>query len=433
MKQAIINAQIYDFETYIPNGYVLFNQTIEQVGAMADFNDDNYQIIDAKGKLVMPGLVCGHTHIYSTFARGLSVPFNPKNFQDILDQMWWKLDRHLDQEAVYYSGLVAASSFAMHGVTSIIDHHASGKQIRGTLAKLKMAIDEVGLRAAYAFETSDRFPLQEAIDENLEFIDTHSDGKTKGLFGLHASLSLSDHSLSKIKAVIGKRPIHIHVAESELDQQDSLAKYGRRVVKRLDDFGLINQGSILVHCVHVNDEELDIIKKRGAVIAVNITSNMNNAVGLPNILKCIEKGIPVIIGNDGIARSMSGEYLMLYFGMHHHYQSPTKFQLSHLLTLINATYDYAGHLFGVKLGKIRPGYAADLLLVDYTSATPISSDNGLAHLFFGLFDALMPQEVYINGTRIVAAGKLLSDSVIEKTKHAPTIANRVWNDIHAKE
>ncbi|HOJ45192.1 MAG TPA: amidohydrolase family protein [Bacilli bacterium] len=430
MKTAIINAKIYDFETYVPNGYIVFGTTIEQVGPMREFVDDNYHIVDAKGQLMVPGLVCGHTHIYSTFARGLSVPFNPKNFQDILDQMWWKLDRHLDQEAVYYSGLVAASSFALHGVTSIIDHHASGKQIRGTLHKLKTAIDEVGLRAAYAFETSDRFPLADAIDENIDFMDTYQDDKTKGLFGMHASLSLSDESLAKIKAKIGHRPIHIHIAESQLDQDIALAKYGKRVIKRLDDFGLINPGSIMVHCIHLDDDELDIIKKRGAIIAINATSNMNNAVGLPDVLKFIELGIPVIIGNDGIARSMASEYLSLYFAMHHRYASPTKFQLSHLLKLINDTYDYVGKLFGIKLGKIRPGYAADFMLVPYVPATPISADNGFGHLFFGLFDALLPQEVYIGGKHIVASGKLLSDSVSMKTAVAPTIAQRIWNDIH---
>ena len=140
MKKAIINAKIYDFATFLDNGFVIFDHVINQVGAMENFVDEGYEIIDARGALLMPGLVCGHTHIYSKFARGLSLPFNPKNFQEILDQMWWKLDRHIDNETSYYSGIVAAADFLRDGVTTIIDHHASGKEIAGSLASLKLSL-----------------------------------------------------------------------------------------------------------------------------------------------------------------------------------------------------------------------------------------------------------------------------------------------------
>ncbi|MCX5774858.1 MAG: amidohydrolase family protein, partial [Firmicutes bacterium] len=151
MIKAIINARIYDFKDYIENGFVLFDNQIIATGAMKDFKNEGFKIIDGTGQIVMPSLVCGHAHIYSTFARGLALPFNPKNFQEILDQLWWKIDRQIDNETTYYSGIIASVEFMKNGVTTIIDHHASGKEITGSLESLKKAVcDQAHLRGIFA-------------------------------------------------------------------------------------------------------------------------------------------------------------------------------------------------------------------------------------------------------------------------------------------
>ena len=126
--KAIINARIYDYDKYIENGYVVFDKKIVKVGEMKSFKNNGYQLIDAKGQMLLPNFVCAHSHIYSIFARGLALPFNPKNFQDILNQMWWKLDSQIDNEITYYSGIAAGSEFLLNGVTTVIDHHASGQR-----------------------------------------------------------------------------------------------------------------------------------------------------------------------------------------------------------------------------------------------------------------------------------------------------------------
>ncbi|MFA5236011.1 MAG: amidohydrolase family protein [Bacilli bacterium] len=433
MRQALINVQIYDFETYISKGYVVFEDKILSVGPMDEFIDRGYVVIDGEGRLVMPGLVCGHTHIYSAFARGLSVPFNPKNFQDILDQLWWKLDRHLDNEASYYSGLVAASDFLQGGVTSIIDHHASGKQITGSLDSVRRGLDEVGLRGAFAFEVSDRFPTNEAIKENRIFIDAHRTGTARGLFGLHASMSLSDRTLAKVKQKLGADPIHVHVAESELDQTDCLKRYGKRVVERFDDFGLINPDSLLVHAIHVDDHELDLIKLRKATIAVNVSSNLNNGVGLPDVLKMLEKDIPVILGNDGMTYGMAHEYVTVNLAMHHRYGGHRNFGLKHLWRLIDDTYRYASRLFDIKLGRIKPGYEADLVMVPYVAPTPMTSDNAFGHLVFGLFDHFKPQNVFVAGVPRLRDYRLVATTIESKFTQARQVAARLWKNIQSED
>ena len=166
---------------------------------MKSFKNDVYQLIDAKGQMLLPNFVCAHSHIYSIFARGLALPFNPKNFQDILDQMWWKLDSQIDNEITYYSGIAAGSEFLLNGVTTIIDHHASGTEIIGSLTSLKKALNNtLHMRSILCFESSDRYPIKDCVKENMSFANKNHTEFVSGLFGMHASMSLSDNSLKLI-------------------------------------------------------------------------------------------------------------------------------------------------------------------------------------------------------------------------------------------
>jgi len=433
MKRAIINVRIYDFDEYIENGFVMFDDEIIEVGPMSAFAAQDLKIIDGKGKLLMPGLVCGHTHIYSTFARGLSLPFNPKNFQEILDQMWWKLDRQLDNETTYHSGIVSACDFAKNGVTTLIDHHASGTDIAGSLAALKRAVvDEVGLRGAFAFETSDRFYVEASIEENVAFAQQCQTGKAAGLFGLHASMSLSEATLQKVKRRLGNLPIHIHVAESNMDQADCRRQYKETVIERLNRHGLMNPDSIYVHAIHVDDGELKLIKETGGVIAVNVSSNMNNGVGLPNIMDFMKHGIPVIAGNDGLSSAMAHEYLNIHYAMHHHGKTPMAFGLGQVQSIIAATYAYASRILKTKLGRIRPGYVSDFVLLPYDPPTPIDQTNAFGHLFFGLFHSFKPSDVYVAGRHIVA-NYGMEPKVIDKYRKAQDVSRKLWQRLQQEE
>lgn len=429
MIKAIINARVYDFNQFIDNGYVIFDEKIIEVGLMKSFKDQDYEIIDGYDHLVMPGLVCGHTHIYSTFARGMSVPFHPENFQDILDQLWWKLDRNLDNQTSYYSAIVSAVDHMKNGVTTLIDHHASGIEILGSLETLKKAVvDQAQLRGVFAFETSDRFPVEKAIEENINFGKNNGSSFTKGLFGLHASMSLSEDTLKRVKKVIGNMPIHIHVAESVLDEQDSNKKYKESILKRLERHGLLNPKSIIAHAIYVDDQELEIIKKHDCVIAVNFSSNMNNSVGLPMLKKFRDHGIPVIIGNDGISSAITTEYLALYYATHLLDQTPNLFGLNELKQMINDTYEYVNQILGIKSGKIEKGYEADLLMIPYIAPTPMDEQNAFGHIFFGLFHSFKPKDVYVSGGQVVKNYDV-SNLLKDQYKEARTYAEKLWKRI----
>ena len=428
--KAIINVRIYDYQNYIENGYVVFDKTIVKVGQMSEFKNEGYNIIDGKGQLLLPNFVCAHSHIYSIFARGLALPFNPKNFQEILDQMWWKIDSQIDNDITYYSGIAAGSEFLLNGVTTVIDHHASGDEILGTLTSLKKAlVNTLHMRSLLCFETSDRFPVMDCVKENISFATKNHNEHVGGLFGMHASMSLSNDSLKLISKKIKDIPIHIHVAESEMDEADSYEKYGMNIVSRLDKYHLINKDSLIVHGVHISDEELQIVKDREAYMVVNTTSNLNNAVGIPDIKKYLDNGLKVMIGNDGLSSSMATEYLNAYYLTHLKNSNPTSMNLGHILDIINNAYQYVGRRLGIRIGKIQESYVSDFLLVPYTPFTDMNSSNAFGHLFFGLYPNFRPNDVYLDGVRIVKNGELASKKAREELIKSRTYSEKLWKKV----
>jgi len=399
---AVVHANLFDFVSWSEDSYVRFDDRIRAVGPMSDYVPAAEDVVDAKGAILMPGLVLGHTHVYSTFARGLSVPFFPNDFQDILDQLWWKLDRNLDPEAVRASGAAAAAEYLLNGVTAIVDHHASGA-IRGSLAALSEAIvDVAGMRAAFCFETSDRFDVGACLEENLAFARQVRPGRSAAMFGLHASMSLSDDTLRRVAAVRGSLPVHVHAAESAEDVDRTRARHGLSVVGRFDKFGLVGPGALFVHCVHCDDGDLSLLKARGASVAVNPTSNMNNGVGLPDVAGMLARGIPTILGDDGMSASAAVEIRTLRFAMNHRYGSPNVFGMADLRKVVLDTYGFLSARLGVRLGRIETGAAADLLVVDYAAPTPVDLDNAFGHFVYGMAPAFRPRHVFANGRHVVA-------------------------------
>ncbi|TCK97751.1 cytosine/adenosine deaminase-related metal-dependent hydrolase [Natranaerovirga hydrolytica] len=425
--KALINANVFDFESYVENQYILFEKEIIETGPMKDFVGAD-KVYDCQGSLVMPTFVLGHTHIYSAFAKGWITPFAPNSFKALLEQMWWKLDRGLNLESIYYSGLVSGMEFIKNGVTTVIDHHASGLDIRGSLNTLKQSLcEEIGLRGIFCFESSDRFNIEECIEENITFANYSTD-QYAGLFGMHASLSLSDASLKKIATASKDLPIHIHVAESIEDQQDCLALYGTRVIERLDAFDLLRPNSILSHCIHLDEKELEQLSKKDIAIALNPTSNMNNGVGLPNYEQMKEKNIVSLLGNDGLGYNFTREINNFLFTMHHKALNPTAVDLNDVKTLMTNNYAYASQMLNCSLGKIEKGYKADFMTIPYTPFTPMNANNAMGHFFYGICDHFRPENVWCNGV-IKLEGyemKLKEEAIYLQ---AQKIAKAVWERI----
>ena len=424
--KAIINVKIYDYVTYIENGFCIYGKEIDKVGKMDKFPDFEGEIIDGKNKILLPGLINFHTHIYSTLVRGASIPFNPKSFRDILEQLWWKLDSKLDNNSTFHSAMVYGLESLKSGVTSLIDHHASGIDIIGSLEALKRAIvDKLGMRGIFCFETSDRFNVEDCIEENLAGLKYDS-FDAKGMFGMHASMSLSEETLDKISRILKGAPIHVHVAESIEDEEDSIDKYRMRVVNRYLNYGLLNKDSILAHCVHIDEDEAKFIKQNKAVIALNPTSNMNNAVGAFNIDLFRGNNIQILIGNDGLGTNIAKEWTYFFFAGKAGINDAAGIGFDELLNYINDSYDYFGRRMGIQIGKIKNGYVADFVLIPYINPTEMNSGNAFGHVFFGLFENFRPSCVIVKGKTLIQNYKSIFD---EETlyKNSQIAAKALWD------
>ncbi|MHB1406265.1 MAG: putative aminohydrolase SsnA [Desulfitobacteriaceae bacterium] len=380
----------------IAQGAVLIEGAkIQEIGDSAELRErfPQAQFIDARGHLIMPGMINTHMHLYSTFARGMDAKSKPpKSFRDILEGLWWKLDKQLSLEDVYYSALGPLIECIKTGTTTIIDHHASPYAVTGSLNTMAKAAEEIGVRAAFCYEVSERDGdkiTEEGIKENADFISTcasQANPMTAGLFGLHASLTLSDRALTQCReaAQTSGGGFHVHVAEGIEDLEDSLAKSGLRVVERLNKFGILGPKTIAAHCVHVNDAEIGILKETGTQVVHNPESNMGNAVGAAPVLKMLNQGVMVGLGTDGYTCDMFESAKVANVLQKHVAGDPSVAWGEVPQMLYGNNPRMAAQLFGGAFGELHEGAWADVIVVDYVAPTPMTAVNWSGHLLFGV-------------------------------------------------
>jgi putative selenium metabolism protein SsnA len=364
---------------------------------------------NAEGQLVLPASICAHTHFYGAFARGMAIPGEPPaNFPQILDRLWWRLDKALTMEDVRYSALVCLVDAIRHGTTTLIDHHASPKAIAGSLDAIAEAVQEAGVRASLCYEVTDRDGPERAqagIAENVRFAKsqiTNHKSQISASFGLHASLTLSDETLADCVAAndmgLG---FHIHVAEGISDQEDSLRKSGKRVVHRLHDAGILGPRSLAVHCVHVDKSEIEVLAETGTWVTHQPRSNMNNAVGTAPVEAMLRAGVNLGLGNDGFSNQMFAEMKAAYLVHKLNQRDPRAMSGDTLMRLAYANNARLARVFwpDLTLGELREGAAADLVFLDYHPTTPLTAGNLPWHLLFGVEASAI--------TATVCAGRVL--------------------------
>jgi putative selenium metabolism protein SsnA len=392
--------------------------------------------LDARGQLVMPGNICAHTHFYGAFARGMNIPGPPmKDFPDILERLWWRLDRALLDIDVEYCALVCLVDAIKHGTTTLIDHHASPNAIDSSLDQIAEAVEKAGVRTALCYEVSDRNGLQGAgagISENVRFLhtlDERDNDLLAGAFGLHASLSLSDATLAD--CVSANRDLdvgfHIHAAEHEADEYDSLHKHGKRVIHRLADAGILGPKSIVAHAVHVDSAEMNLLRETGTWVTHQPRSNMNNAVGAADIEGMLRLGIPVCLGNDGFSNNMWAEWKTAYLLHKVAHRDPRRangMDIARMAVYNNAALADA-FWPGLHIGELVPGAVADIIFVDYHATTPMTAGNLPWHIIFG-FESSMVTTTIVGGKVLMQDGQLLTLDEAEITARSRELAAKVW-------
>jgi putative selenium metabolism protein SsnA len=419
----------------IDDGAVLIDGArIERVGKSVDFRDSYDRVMDARNKVVLPGFINAHMHFYSTMVRGLGKMEPAADFVDVLKKLWWRLDKQLLLDDCYYSALTPLIDAVRKGTTTIIDHHASPFAVTGSLERIASAVREVGLRASLCYEVSDRDGddiAREGIRENVEFIEKcHSGGDDyiKALFGLHASFTVSDETMkTAVRAAEGlDTGFHLHVAEAASDEQYALEHFGKRVVERLNDAGVLGSKTIAAHCVHVNQSEMDILRATDTSVVHNPQSNMNNAVGVADIITMMDKGLRVGLGTDAMTVNMLEELRSALWIHHLARENPSVgfMECMNTLTLNNAR--IANRYWDMGVGELREGFAADIILMEYYPPTPFDAGTFLGHLGFGLSQAAV--DTTIVGGKVLMENRDLKIGVdeAEVAGESRRLAARLW-------
>jgi putative selenium metabolism protein SsnA len=420
-----------DAQPILPNGQILIQgDRISAVGPALD-TPPGAQTIDAQGRVAMPGLINAHHHLYSSFARGFAPPGEPAaNFVQILERMWWKLDRALDPEAVRYSALVALVEAIRTGCTTIIDHHASPSCTDGSLDVMEDAFRLAGLSGCLCYETSDRNRPADGLAENLRFIkktQASGDGQVTALFGLHAQMTLSDATLDAVADACRDTGagVHIHVAEDLSDEEDCLARHGTRIVQRLHKFGLANEKSLYIHGIHLDESEMDLVAQTRTMMVHNPESNMNNAVGVQPMLALLAKGILLGLGTDGMSSHMISSARVAHLLQRATLRDPRVAFCEACDMLLGNNAQIAARCFPEPRGRLAPGHLADVVLFDYHPTTPLEPGRFLGHLLYGLNVAPV-HTTLARGKILMHQSKLLTLDEPEICAKARESARGVW-------
>ena len=425
---------------WLPEGAVAIDgETVREIGPTADLRAKypDAEFVDANGGVIMPGLINAHTHIYSGLARGLSIQgHDPRTFYQVLDGMWWNIDRHLDLEGTRASAYATVLECIRNGVTTIFDHHASYRQIEGSLFAIRDVTREMGIRAGLCYEVSERDGMKkcdEAIEENANFARwaaAEKDDMIKAMFGGHALFTISDETFDKMaKANDGLTGFHIHVCEGSTDRLDSWDRYNMRPIDRLRDHGILGPRTILGHCIELTDDELDVIAETDTMCVTNPESNMGNAVGVAPVLKMFQKGILVGLGTDAYTHDMLESLKVELIIQRHNAGLPNVGWMESTGMLFHNNAAMCARYLSRPVGVLKPGALADIAVFDYKPFTPFDHRNIDGHMIFG-FQGRMCTHTVVNGKLLMKDRKLTACDEDALNARIHEAAVRLWGELN---
>jgi putative selenium metabolism protein SsnA len=443
MSILIINGKVITRDKDLPfidgGAVAIDGDRIKSVGATDELREKypGAHIIDAAGRLVMPGFINTHMHYYSTFARGINFGGRPATtFGEVLKGLWWKLDKMLTPRDVYYSAVGPMIDAVRMGVTSVIDHHASPCAVRGSLFKIAEAAEQIGLRSNLCYEISDRDGDEiaaEGLAENIDFIKhckSKGDDMLKGLVGMHAQMTVSERTLNAVveAAEATGAGYHIHCAEGIEDVVNALANYDMRVIERLYNARVLNDKSIAVHCVNITDEEIGMLAESGVSVVHNPESNMANAVGTAPIIKMLERGVLAGMGTDGYCVDMTQSLKAEHAILKHAAGIPSVGWAEPHTMLFENNKTIMNRFLDGEVGTLKDGAYADVIIASLAAPTPVNADTIDSHILFGLSGRCVDTTI-VNGRILMNERELITVDEEKLMSESRDAAQALWNKI----
>jgi putative selenium metabolism protein SsnA len=416
---------------------------IAEIGRTTDLQSryPHADVLDTSGRIVMPGIICSHSHLYGMMLRGAVLRINPPSeFTQILQRVWWPVDEALTSDDAFASALVSSLEFAKSGVTMFADTYSGPNSITGVLDRIADAVEKIGVRGFIAYEATERHSKEEGskgLKENIRFVEkvgAKSDSKIKPLLSIHASFTVSDDLIKEVRALGTKYhvPITIHASEGLGDVHHNLESYGKRTIERLEDVGLLGSDVVLAHCVNVTDEEVDIIARTKSGVAHNPMSNMLNAVGVAPVPRMLDKHVNVGLGNDGYIFDMFENMRSAFLVHRLHARNPNAIDP---YTILEMSTINGAKLYGMAndVGSLEIGKRADVIVIKPSVLpTPLDSTTVVGHLI-NTIDGDDVEHVFVDGKRIVENKRLLSYDEEDVQSISQASASKLWLRLNTPE
>src|SRR5271157_457566 len=387
------------------------------------------EVVDARGCIVMPGLVCSHTHLYGMALRGSALGIKPpSDFLQILQRIWWPVDESLTNDDAYATALAASAESLMSGTTCYADTYSAPNAIEGSLDHIARAINEVGNRGVISFEATERRSSEEGrrgLQESLRFVRRKDKGRAMGMVSLHAPFTVSDELISRgVEASEKLRvPLTIHVSEGPNDVYHNIERHGKRSVERLHDLGLLTRRAVLAHCVHLDDREIELLGKSPASVAHNPLSNMLNAVGVSPLLKMIDHGVNVGLGNDGYVFDMFENMRAAYLLQRVSRRNPNRPSPQEVVEMCTVN---GARAYGLSsLGSIATGKRADIIVLRPSFVATPYTGSVYGYIVNGLRGADV-RDVMVDGEVVVRDREMTTVDLAKSERKVLKAMDRLW-------
>lgn len=364
--------------------------------------------VDAKGRIVMPGFVDFHNHLYSGFFS--NIPMNVKKaggYSEFMDGYWWPLAQKLSSDGIYYSAVKGIINSIKSGVTTIFNLHSSPSCIDESLYDIAEAFEELSMRGVLGYEISNRNGADEAermFKMNAEFTEEYKNNPlVTGVIGLYNANQSSDSMLRAVSRFTERTQtgVVVHLSETENEDEISIKNFDKKYcIDRLFDIGLLTKKTILASTNYIDDTDMDIIKEARSGIVLSPSSAYYKGLDFAPIEDLIEREIPLGFGSDGIYHSVMSEASFAHRILRQRlkgYNSGNA-EISGILT--KSSFRLANNFVSKSIGEIKPGAAADLIFVDYLPENEITPENFHTHLIFGILQSRVATSV-INGNIVM--------------------------------
>jgi len=417
----------------LDRGYIAIRDgKIENVqqGKPTGFNSG--RVIDAAGKIAIPGLICAHNHMYGVLSHGMPVRNPPTTFRGFLKDFWWpQVEDRLGQREISAATEFACAQMAKSGTTTFADILEAPNSMPGALNTEASIVQKSGLRAILSFEASERAGAkraEESLGENLRFIQkwNRKKGLLRGMMCTHTLFTCSTEFLQKAKELAAEHHvgIHIHLEEARDEIDYAMRAYDKLPVEVYEEIGFLAPDLLASQCVQTRPEEIKLLKKYDVKLAHMPLSNCEVGGGVAPLNEFLDSGLTVGLGTDGYVTDMF-EVMRAAFLIHKGHRQDATLIPAHVAFEL-ATISGAKALgMGDDIGSLEEGKQADMLLLDRTFPTPVTTENVFAQLVtFGsgnLVDA-----VIVSGRTIVANHKVRTLNEQDAREKCSRVAARFW-------